>query len=127
MEIKIEEIGGIETIRIIDSKTGLDWSSDLSGHLKPDEKDSILSSREEHVWWHNYCISLEIEYRRYTSIMKKLKVTDRHDEYDYWVEYPKHFGFEDQPGVLREAADTVEGLFLVREYNKRGGGKNAEN
>lgn len=119
MEIKIEEIRGQEIIRIIDDRTGLDWSSDLTGHSKPNENDTVSSSHEEHTWWVNYCISLEIEYRRYISIMRKLKETNRYDEYDYWTEYPKRFDFKDQPGVLREAADTVEGLFLVLEYNKK--------
>ena len=59
MDVKVKETGKIETLSIIDPKSGADWIGDLVGNTSDvygwdDKDDCYIMTQEEYDWWVDY-------------------------------------------------------------------------
>lgn len=103
MEIVIKETGAVETLLLIDSKTGCDWFNDLVGNhdgfgddpdgkfVKETDEDGLdtgryITSKDNFYWWEDIVCQIDDVNNRIDNLKNEFGV-ERVDEVVYQCNY----------------------------------------
>lgn len=111
MKIQIIETGALETLSIIDPKSGMDFVQDLMGNHESlpdynDEIDAYEMTLEDYGWW----LDLTTRYEKQDHRMYELRqYADDRDAFDSsWESYNAANDLEDLPGYMEQFCDDWE-------------------
>lgn len=110
MEIRINETKELETLEIVDPKTGCAWTADILGNYNAamewdDEDDVYTMDQDEYEWWKGLI-------KRYQAADDRChEIRQSTDDYDGFQAHMDAFSFndlEDLPEALEYHLDAWE-------------------